>query len=377
MELTIKTLHGLEECLANEVRALGGTEVKVLKRAVSCEGNLAYVYRANYLLRTALRVLVPVVTIRARNEAEFYAKLRNVHWDEHLELRQTFAIDHSIAKNATLKHSMFASLKLKDAITDYFRDKTGKRPSVNPDNPGVLFNLHGSGDTYTVSIDSSGKPLNQRGYRKQGHQAPLNEVLAAGLVQMSGWDGQKPFLDPMCGSGTIALEAAMWAQQMPAQVLRSDFGFMNWTNFNAILWNKVKAEAQAEQRKPAYHIYASDISADAVKLVKSSAGKLKLGKGFEISQRDFLKMRAPTASGVIVTNPPYGERIGGDQMNEMYQRIGDVLKQQFTGWDAWLLSSNFAALRALRLRPSDKHVLFNGALECQFCRYSLFEGSED
>lgn len=375
MQITIKTLMGLEQCLAKEIAELGGEKIEVLHRAVTCEGNLAFLYRANYTLRTALRVLIPIHTLTARNETELYDHLVKFEWSDHLEMRQTFAIDPSLGKNASIKHSMYASLKMKDAIVDYFRNKTGRRPSVNPDNPGVLFNLHGNGDKYTISIDSSGKPLNQRGYRQPGHQAPLNEVLGAGLLMLSGWDPTTPLLDPMCGTGTIPLEAAMMAKNMPVQVLRNEFGFMNWSNFNAILWNRTKSEAAAQVNRRSTAIYANDMNRDAIKMLKSSAGKLKLGTGFEITNENFLNMAVPAASGTIVSNPPYGERLGGDHVDEFYKKIGDKLKHEFTNWNAWLISSNVTALRALRLSPSEKMTLFNGPLECQFCKYELYQGS--
>jgi len=270
LEILIKTLQGLETCLAEEVRALGGTQVKVLNRAVSCDGNLAFIYRANYALRTALRILVPIATFRAKNQHAFEKALQSIDWSDHLSIRQTFAIDDSRAGNATLRHAKFAALKVKDSIADFFMEKKGRRPSVDVKNPNVLFNLHGSQDQYTLSIDSSGKPLNQRGYRQSGHQATLNEVLAAGMLKIARWDTQQVFMDPMCGSGTLAIEAAMLAQNLPAQILRSEFGFMNWDNFNAILWNRVKAEVQNEKKRTRVKIYASDHHPAAIKMISSS-----------------------------------------------------------------------------------------------------------
>lgn len=374
MKLVIKTLHGLEDCLAEEIEALGGQKIKKLRRAVSCDGNLAFVYSANYNLRTALRVLLPIHSFLAKNEQTFYEGVRSFDWSTHLELRQTFAIDNAITRDASIANSQFASLKMKDAIVDYFRDKTGKRPSINKDNPDLLLNLHGYKDQYTISVDSSGRILNQRGYRKvAGHHAPLNEVLAAGLLKIARWDASIPLLDPMCGSGTIALEAAMLARGLPAQILRNDFGFMNWTNFNAILWNRVKMESRAKSSQTRLKIVASDIDQKNIKLVKGSAKQLALGQGFDIFKYDFLKLLPPeSGKGMIISNPPYGERIGGEGMVKFYRLIGDKLKHNFDGWNAWLLSSNFEALRALRLRPSSKEILFNGPLECQFCKYELY-----
>ena len=378
MELVIKTLHGLEDCLAEEIDALGGANIKKLRRAVSCEGNLAFVYKTNYNLRTALRILLPIYTFDAKNERELYDQIKSFDWSVHLELRQTFAIDNAITRGASIANSQFASLKMKDAIVDHFRDKTGKRPSVNKDNPDVLLNLHGYKDQYTISIDSSGRTLNQRGYRKEGgHHAPLNEVLAAGLLKIAGWDASMPLIDPMCGSGTIAIEAAMLGKGIPAQILRNDFGFMNWSNFNAILWNRVKMESSAKRGRTKIKISASDIDNQNINLVKGSAKKLALGQGFDIFKYDFLKLPPESGNGMVISNPPYGERIGGEGMVDFYQQIGDKLKSDFDGWDAWIMSSNFEALRAIRLKPSQKTILFNGPLECQFCKYEMYLGSEE
>ena len=337
-----------------------------------------FVYKANYSLRTALRVLIPIHSFTAKNENELYAKVRGFDWSEYLTERQTFAIDNTIGKNSSVKHSKFAALKTKDAIVDQFRDKSGKRPSVDTDNPDVLLNIHGFKDEFTISLDSSGNPLNQRGYRKPGgHRATLNEVLGAGLVMLSGWDQNSTLLDPMCGSGTIPIEAAMMAKGIPPQILRNEFGFMSWKNFNAILWNRVKSEARSTKRRNRAKVFASDLYGDNVKLVKQSAKKLGLTIGFEIDTADFIKIITPSNKGTIVSNPPYGERIGGSQIDEFYKKIGDKLKQDFEDWDAWMISSNFKALRALRLKPTEKHILFNGSLECQYCKYEMYAGSRD
>jgi putative N6-adenine-specific DNA methylase len=259
---------------------------------------------------------------------------------------------------------------------DYFMKEYGKRPSVNVDAPAILINLHGARNQYTLSLDSSGKPLNQRGYRQKGHQATLNEVLAAGMIQLSGWEPDTPFMDPMCGSGTLAIEAAMYATAMPAQSLRSDFGFMNWKSFSALRWNQIKSEAQRKiQRKPV-KIFASDNHPAAIKMIKSSAKALQLSRGFEIDEKDFLKRPAPETKGTLISNPPYGKRLGGNEIHDFYKRIGDHLKQNYEHWDAWLLSSNMKAFKALRLRPAEKIILYNGALECQFCQYKLYKGSD-
>jgi putative N6-adenine-specific DNA methylase len=371
MELVIKTLTGLEQVLAREIEELGGTNIKVLKRGVACEGNLAFVYKANYNLRTALRILVPIYRFRARREDDLYDKVLKHDWSQYLGVGQTFAIDNTIFSDF-FTHSKFVALKTKDAMVDQFRNKFGERPSVDVENPSIKFNLHVYQDDFTISLDSSGEPLNQRGYRKAGHEAPMNEVLAAGLLKLANWTPDKPLVDPMCGSGTILIEAGMMAKNIPPQFYRKHFAFKNWRDFNPILWNRIKSESQPRGRVKPYKILGGDIDPKAVKITQSSADKL--GLAIEVAQLDFEKQKAPFKSGMIVTNPPYGERIGDDVL-ELYKKLGDTLKHQFVGWEAWIISSNKDALKQLRLKPTESMHVYNGSLDCEYCKYDLFEGS--
>lgn len=374
MKIHIKTLHGLEEVLASEVQQLGGVQVKIHKRSVSCEGDLEFLYKANLNLRTALKILVPVHTFKARNEQELYDQVTRHDWSRYLSVNQTFAIDNTIFSEF-FKHSKYAALKTKDAIVDQFRNKSGKRPSVDVKNPDIRLDLHAFKDQFTISLDSSGEPLNKRGYREPGHPAPLNEVLAAGLLLLAGWNKSIPLIDPMCGTGTILIEAAMLGQNIPPQINRFDFAFKNWNNYHPSLWNRVLAEGRANIRKTTLQISGGDIDGDAVLLANKSLRKFRMNDAVSIQRIPFEKHLPKTHNGMILSNPPYGERIGRTDTNEFYKTIGDLLKNNFSGFDAWLISSNMDAFKHMRLRPSQKIVLFNGPLECKFQKYEMYSGS--
>lgn len=375
MELLIKTLHGLEEILAKEVKDIGGKSIKILKRSVSCQGDLEFLYKANLNLRTAQKILMPVYKFTARNEQQLYDEIYRHDWSNYLRLNQTFAIDNTIFSEY-FRHSKYAALKSKDAIADQFRKKYGKRPSVDIEKPDIQFDLHAFRDQFTVSIDSSGDTLNRRGYRAPGHQAPLNEVLAAGLLMLAGWNKSIPLIDPMCGTGTILIEAAMMGQNMAPNLYRSDFGFKNWSNYQPTLWNRVLADANAAVRKASLDISGGDIDPEAVRNANKSLRQFKLNDVVRIQQIPLEKHHPKTPGGMLISNPPYGERIG-ENMNDFYKTIGDTLKNNFPGFDAWLLSSNMEAFKHVRLRASKKIVLFNGALECKFQKYEMYTGSKD
>lgn len=373
MRFIIKTFQGLEEVLAEEIQSLGGSNIQLLKRSVSCNGDLAFMYRANMCLRTALKVMLPVHRFTARTEQDLYNQVYRFDWSPYLKVHQTFAISNTVYSEY-FKHSKYAALKTKDAMVDQFRNKMGRRPSISVERPDIQFDLHGYKDQFTISIDSSGPTLNKRGYRVQGHQAPLNEVLAAGMLRLSEWDHKKPLIDPMCGSGTLLIEAAMAAQQIPAQILRQDFAFKNWDNFKPALWNQVVNEAKAGIRKSPNKMIGGDIDFGAISLAEKSIRKLKLQDTIKVRRIDFQKLTAGVPDGMLIFNPPYGERIGGE-VNELYKKIGDLLKNQYQGFDAWIISSNMEAFKHLRLRPSKKIVLFNGPLECKFQKYEMYQGS--
>ncbi|WP_147302971.1 THUMP domain-containing class I SAM-dependent RNA methyltransferase [Marinoscillum furvescens] len=378
MKIHIKTMHGLEDILAEELQQLGGaSNIRTHKRSVSCEGDLEFLYRANLNLRTALKILVPVHKFTARNEQQLYDEVMKHDWSKYLKLEQTFAIDNTIFSEY-FKHSKYAALKTKDAMVDQFRKKMGRRPSVDIKNPDVQFDLHAFKDQFTISVDSSGHTLNRRGYREPGHEAPMNEVLAAGLLKLAGWNKSIPLVDPMCGTGTILIEAAMMGQNIPPNLNRREFGFKNWTNYHPELWNKVLAEGRAGIRKAKLDISGGDIDGDTVLRANKSLRKFKLTDAVSI-RRVALEDHKPQVAGrgMVVTNPPYGERIGRTNTNDFYKTISDVLKNNFTGYDAWVMSSNMQAFKHLKLRASKKIVLFNGALECKFQKYELYRGSKE
>ncbi|WP_421871165.1 THUMP domain-containing class I SAM-dependent RNA methyltransferase [Marinoscillum sp.] len=376
MKIHIKTFFGLEELLADEVKQLGGQNVQVHKRSVACEGDLEFLYRANYNLRLALKILVPVYQFQARTEQQLYDQVMRHDWSTYLSLNQTFAIDNTVFSEF-FRHSKYAALKTKDAIVDQFRKKTGRRPSVDIKNPDIQFDLYAYKDQFTISIDSSGDTLNRRGYRDVGHEAPLNEVLAAGLLKLAGWEKNIPLIDPMCGTGTILIEAAMMGQNIPPQINRRNFSFQNWTNYHPTIWNRVVAEGRAGVRKAQLQISGGDVDGNTVLMANKSLRKFKLSDAVNIQRIAFEDHRPKTPNGMIVSNPPYGERIGRTNTNEFYKTISDILKNNFQGFDAWLLSSNMEAFKHLKLRASKKIVLFNGSLECKFQKYEMYKGSRE
>ena len=372
MKIVIKTLQGLEEILMKEVELLGGQNIKKRKRAVECEGKLPFLYEANLNLRTALRILVPVYEFTACNGTELYNKVKIFDWSQFLDISQTYAINNTIFSEY-FTHSKYAALKMKDAIADQFQERFDLRPSVNTDKPDILFNLHAYQDKFTISLDSSGRLLNQRGYRERGHQAPLNEVMAAGLLKLANWNKSIPLIDPMCGTGTIIIEAVLMGLNIPPQLNQNEFGFKNWNNFQPVMWNRIKAEAQSKIRSTPLMITGGDIDGDAVALAKRALKKLRMGRDVQIKNIAFENFIPKFQRGMIITNPPYGERIG-EEVDNLYKKIGDTFKKNFSGFNAWVLSSNISALKKLHLKPSEKMALFNGALQVQFCKYNLKEG---
>jgi putative N6-adenine-specific DNA methylase len=368
-------MHGLEEILAEEVEALGGDHIKILKRSVACEGNLEFLYRANMNLRTALKILVPIYKFQAQTEDQLYREVYKFDWSKYLSNEQTFAIDNTVFSEY-FKHSKYAALKTKDAIVDQFRNKTGIRPSVDIKRPDIQLDLHAFKDQFTISLDSSGDTLNKRGYHEPGHHAPMNEVLAAGLLKLAKWHKDIPLVDPMCGSGTILFEAALMGMNMAPQLHRRSFAFKNWKSYDPTIWNRVLAEAKANVRKTKLQLFGGDIDMAAVRLVEKTIRKLKLSDAISVRRIPMDRHLPKTPGGMIITNPPYGERIG-ENVNELYKSIGDTLKNHYSGFDAWIISSNMEAFKHVRLKPSKKIVLFNGSLECKFQKYEMYKGSRN
>ena len=375
MKIIVKTLQGLETVLAEEIKSLGGAPIHILKRAVEFEGDQRLLYRANLELRTALRVLVPIAGFRAQTPEELYNKVYQIEWSDYLTVDKTFAID-AVTKSELFTHSKYVALKTKDAIADYFRDRTGNRPDVNVDYPSLRINVHINKNECSVALDSSGDSLHKRGYRANSVEAPLNEVLAAGMILLSGWKGDRTFVDPMCGSGTLLIEAAMLAKNIPPQLNRESLGFMKWKNFNAKLWEDVIDKAKEAIKPLICNIVGFDKDMKAVRVSGQNIFSAHLeGQGIQVEKQSFERLIPPAAPGLLMTNPPYDERLKEADIEAFYKMIGDRLKQAFTDYEAWIISSNMEALKHLGLKPSKKLTLFNGALECKFQQYELYEGS--
>lgn len=374
LKLVAKTFYGLETVLAKELAALGAQEITTLKRAVSFEADMALLYKSNLHLRTAIRILMPIATFNATSDIELYKKIKEMDWSKYLRADQTMAVD-AITYSKIFTHSKYVSLKTKDAICDRFRDETGQRPSVDIESPTVLINIHIAEDQVTVSLDSSAEPLNRRGYRTNEHEAPINEVLAAGMVLLSEWDTKSTFIDPMCGSGTIVMEAAMIAANIAPNIKRKDFGFTRWNNFDAPLWEKIRHEAIEAQTTPTARICGSDISLRAIDTARQSALDFGLKQFIDFSCAPLEEVNPTSKKGVVIMNPPYGERLKTRDIVQMYIGIGNHLKRNFQGFDAWVISSNLEAMKLIGLKPSAKITLYNGALECRFEKFSLYEGS--
>jgi len=376
-ELTASTLFGLEEVLAQELRDLGAGEVEVRNRAVKFLADEELLYRTNLMLRTALRILKPIAAFKARDQHSLYKNIKRIRWEDYLNLHTTFLIK-PVVFSPHFRHSKFAAQKAKDAIADRLREHFGKRPSVAKENPDIPINLHISGDKVVVSLDSSGAPLNQRGYRKSGGDAPLNEVLAAGMIKLTGWDKKTTFIDPMCGSGTLLIEAGSMALNIPANVNRKEFPFMKWKNFDRKLWKEVLADVKSKILSPEQvkvKIIGSDIKLQQLEITQKNVHRAGLTKLIKLRNKSFAEFVVPNDKGMIVFNPPYGERLRLKQIEAFYAEMGTILKKKWAGYDAWLLSCNEFANKSIGLKPARKIRLFNGQLDCQFLNFPLFDGS--
>lgn len=372
--ITAKTILGLEEVLADEIRLHGGKEIELLHRGVQFRGNKEILYACNYNCRTALRFLTPQWEFRADNDTELYEKCIKFPWDNFLELDNTFAIDGAVF-NSGITHSKYAALKTKDAIADYFRNKFGRRPSVDTEFPDVRFNVHINRNHCTISLDSSGSSLHLRGYKTISGNAPLSEVLASGLILLSEWDREKTFVDPMCGSGTLLIEAAMIAAKIPAGYYRKSFGFEKWKDFDRSLWEKVKETSDSKRTEPSVKIVGGDQSSLAMRSTRKNISSAGLEKLISLHPTSFEMLKRPPGAVHLVMNPPYGERIKSDDIISLYKLIGDTLKQNFKDSEAWIIGGDLQAMKFIGLRPSKKIRIFNGPIECRFMKYELYEGS--
>ena len=371
-KIVVKTFAGLETVLAAELKAIGAESVTPERRAVSFLGDKALLYKANFLLRTALKVLRPVAHFSVNRKEDLYDQTKKINWSEYLTLGKTFSIDSTV-QSELFVNSMYASLKVKDAIADYFRESFGKRPSVNHEDPDIRIHVYLMGDYCEISLDSSGESLHKRGYRMGQGEAPVNEVLAAGMIMLTGWNGETDFLDPMCGSGTLLIEAAMIARGIPAGIYRKSFAFEKWLDFDEQLFSDIY-NADYE-RESSVRIYGSDISVQSCAIARANIKNAGLSKAIEVEVKDFVAMDPPFENGIIITNPPYGERMKPQSVADLYKSIGDTLKQKYAGYSAWIISSSEEGFRNIGLKPSGKIELFNGSLACSFRKFELFRGT--
>ena len=379
-----KTFKGLEEVLAQELIALGANNVQIGRRAVSFTGDKALLYRANLCLRTALRVLVEVKSEklkvkgdRRKPEDQLYEIVKSIDWSKYMTPESTFAIDATVYSE-TFRNSRFVTYRVKDAVADYWMERTNQRPNVNTENPDVRINVHIANEQVTVSLDSSGESLHKRGYRVATTEAPINEVLAAGMLLMAGWKGESDFYDPMCGSGTIPIEAALIARNIAPGIFRKEFGFEHWPDFDADLWNDIYND-DSQERAFDHKIYGSDASFYAIQQAAKNVKSAGVQKDVELRQIRMEEIKpianSQQLTALVMLNPPYGERLASNKdMEDLYGKIGSALKHQFTGATAWIISSNDAAMKCIGLKPSKKMRLLNGELDCQFNKYELFQG---
>ena len=383
-----KTFKGLEEVLAQELIALGANEVQLERRAVSFRGDKALLYRANLCLRTALRILVPIASFKAKDTDALYNQLKKINWSAYMHSSTSFAIDATVYSE-TFRNSRFVTYRVKDAIADYWLEKKNQRPSVSTREPDLLINIHIGNEQVTVSLDSSGESLHKRGYRVATTEAPISEVLAAGMLLMAGWNGQSDLYDPMCGSGTFLIEAALIARNIAPGVFRSAYAFEKWPDFDADLWSDIYND-DSHERDFTHKIYGSDASFYAIQQATKNIKAAGVQKDIELKQIriEEIKWSNDAINGqmvndkmvnaLVMLNPPYGERLHSNkEMEDLYTAIGSILKHQFAGATAWIISSNAAAMKCIGLKPSKKYHLLNGELDCQFNRYDLFAGKRN
>lgn len=372
--MTAKTLFGFEELLASELRTLGALNIKPGMRMVSFEGDTGFMYKANLACRTAIKILKPIHRFKVENETMLYDGIYAIDWSKYLNESQSLAIDATVFSDI-FTHSKFVALKTKDAIVDRFRDLTGQRPDVDIDDPHLRINIHIHQDECTVSLDSSGNSLHQRGYKTGTGIAPINEVLAAGLLMLSGWQGQCDFLDPMCGSGTILIEAAMLACNIPANINRPSFAFQKWGDWDAGLFETILGSLLAKTKEFHYTIQGYDLDERVVQKALENVKQANLEEYIQVRREDFFTSKKESRGPLhMLFNPPYDERIG-IQTEQFYKEIGNTLKRNYPGTNAWMITANLEALKFVGLKPSKKIKVYNGSLEGRLVEYQMYEGS--
>ncbi len=367
-------MQNMEPELEQELIDLGAKEIQVKRRAVEFVGDLELLYKANIWLRTALKVLKPIYHYSAKNDDELYKRALKLPWETIFNSEKTFSIDSAVS-STHFTHSQFASLRIKDAIVDRFRAQQLNRPNVERFDPDVRIHLHINDTSITLSLDSSGTPLFKRGYRVKQHLAPINECLAAGLILKSSWRGEEDFFDPMTGTATIAIEAALIACNIPPNLNRTNFAFEGWNNYDVSLLSKVLGQAQEVYRPLKVNIYAKELNSNNLRSARMNINSANMRKSIALEQADFFKTPPPSDSGVMIINPPYGERIELQEgLPDFFEKIGSTLKHEYSGWDAWIIASDEESFKNIGLKPSKKIPVMNGKLECQFRKFELFEG---
>mgnify|MGYP001510013974 CR=1 FL=1 len=367
-----KTFQGLEEVLAAELTALGANDIQIGRRMVSFSGDKEMMYKANFCLRTAIRILKPIKHFTAQDADEVYEQIKAIHWEDYLSVDNSFAID-AVVFSEEFRHSKFVSYRIKDAIVDYFREKTGKRPNVRINKPDVLLNIHIAENNCTLSLDSSGESLHRRGYRQEAVEAPLNEVLAAGMILMTGWHGECDLIDPMCGSGTIPIEAALIARNIAPGVFRKEFAFEKWPDFDRDLFDEIYND-DSQEREFTHKIYGYDNNPKANTIAMHNIKAAGVSKDVVLKLQPFQQFEQPKEKSIIITNPPYGERISSNDLLGLYEMIGERLKHAFTGNTAWILSYRDECFDKIGLKATKRIPLLNGALDCEFRQYEIFDG---
>ena len=363
---------GLEPVLAKELTQLGANDVQIGRRMVSFKGDKELLYRANFQLHTAIRILKPIKHFKALSADDVYEGVKDIDWSEYIGNDKTFAVD-SVVFSEEFRHSKFVAYKVKDAIVDQFREKTGQRPNISITNPDIRLHIHIADDQCTLCLDSSGESLHRRGYRQESVEAPLNEVLAAGMILMTGWHGETDFIDPMCGSGTLLIEAALIARNMAPGLFRKEFAFEKWPDFDRDLFDEIYND-DSQEREFNHHIYGYDVDIKAVNTARLNVKAAGLSSDITVEEQDFKNFTQPKSKSIMVTNPPYGERISTPDLLGTYKMIGERLKHQFTGNEAWILSYREECFAQIGLKPSIKIPVFNGSLECEFRKYQMFDG---
>ena len=374
LKITLKTFYGLEEVLKQELIDLGYKDAQVLNRAVQLKGTWKDVYRLNLYSSCAIAVLVTVAEFRIREEKDLYRNCMLVDWTGLFSKEKTFAVKGAVF-STIFKHSQFPFLLVKDAIVDTFRDRTGDRPDVHVKTPQVLFDLYVREDQVTISVNTSGSPLFQRGYRESSGEAPLNEVVAAGLIRMSGWDRRSPFIDPFCGSGTLLIEAAFLATGIPSNIERQHYAFKNLKNFDPELWEELLASVPKRVVGLPCRIVGTDISDEMILKTRRNLRALPFGRFVETHSGPFESFKVPEEYGIMVSNPPYGVRMG-DDIAELYERLGTWMKHALQGYSCWILSSSEEGFKSIGLKPDKKIKVFNGELECSFRNFGIYVGSK-